>query len=352
MPPFDARAKVSRKPHVKSLAVMMPSTLSRRVTTIHRVFLSSITRAAARNVVSGLTVATGDVMTSWTRTLAGFFPFDVTCHRMSRSVIRPIGRPCWTTTSPPIFFAAMRFAASRTVRSGSMTMTSRVITSRTKTIACPHPDIAASHQGFRAERRSSAFVASVHIAPESSERILPGVRREVVSMPSNMMDMKMVQCGCGFMMQSHSENEIVKMTQMHAKETHHPAMRARIAGSVVFLQEGRVPKPSDQRGLVRSELREYLVQVTPRFVDHLRKGRAALGDRGHPVLEVAGHLRICDVGTVDRQGVDQGASRGRGPDRTATDILPAEQEVEDLVTRRFRAEAEPLHREEERPLRV
>ncbi|TLZ91160.1 MAG: DUF1059 domain-containing protein [Methanobacteriota archaeon] len=121
----------------------------------------------------------------------------------------------------------MRFAASRTVRSGSMTMTSRVITSRTKTIACPHPDIAASHQGFRAERRSSAFVASVHIAPESSERILPGVRREVVSMPSNMMDMKMVQCDCGFMMQSHSENEIVKMTQMHAKETHQQDMSAR-----------------------------------------------------------------------------------------------------------------------------
>jgi len=106
-------------------------------------------------------------------------------------------------------------------------MTSRVITSRTKTIACPHPDIAASHQGFRAERRSSAFVASVHIAPESSERILPGVRREVVSMPSNMMDMKMVQCDCGFMMQSHSENEIVKMTQMHAKETHQQDMSAR-----------------------------------------------------------------------------------------------------------------------------
>ena len=46
-------------------------------------------------------------------------------------------------------------------------------------------------------------------------------------MPSNMMDMKMVQCDCGFMMQSHSENEIVKMTQMHVKETHHQDMSAR-----------------------------------------------------------------------------------------------------------------------------
>jgi len=44
-------------------------------------------------------------------------------------------------------------------------------------------------------------------------------------MPSNMMDMKMVQCDCGFMMQSH--NEIVKMTQMHVKETHHQDMSAR-----------------------------------------------------------------------------------------------------------------------------
>src|SRR5438132_3245328 len=150
MPRFDARANVSKKPHVRSLAVMMPSTLSRRVTTIHRVFLSSITRAAARSVVSGLTVATGEVMTSRTRILAGFLPFDVTCQRMSRSVIRPIGRPCWTTTNPPIFFAAMRFAASRTVRSGSMTITSRVITSRTKTNPCPVPDITAAHQDFRA----------------------------------------------------------------------------------------------------------------------------------------------------------------------------------------------------------
>jgi len=40
-------------------------------------------------------------------------------------------------------------------------------------------------------------------------------------MPSNMMDMKMVQCDCGFTIQSHNENEIVKMTQMHVKETHH-----------------------------------------------------------------------------------------------------------------------------------
>src|SRR5438445_577705 len=94
MPRFDARANVSKKPHFRSLAVMMPSTLSRRVTTIHRVFLSSITRAAALKVVSGLTVATGEVMTSRTKTFDGFFPFEVTCHRMSRSVMRPIGRPC------------------------------------------------------------------------------------------------------------------------------------------------------------------------------------------------------------------------------------------------------------------
>ncbi len=38
--------------------------------------------------------------------------------------------------------------------------------------------------------------------------------------PSGMMDAKMVQCDCGFMVQSHNENEIVKMAQMHVKETH------------------------------------------------------------------------------------------------------------------------------------
>jgi len=39
--------------------------------------------------------------------------------------------------------------------------------------------------------------------------------------------MKMVQCDCGFMMQSHNENEIVMMTQMHVKDTHHQDMSAR-----------------------------------------------------------------------------------------------------------------------------
>ena len=89
----------------------------------------------ASNVVRGLTVATGEGMISRTKTFPGSLPFEVTSHRMSRSVTRPIGRPCSTTTSPPIFFAAIRFAASRIVRSGSMTITLRVMTSRTKTIA-------------------------------------------------------------------------------------------------------------------------------------------------------------------------------------------------------------------------
>src|SRR5207247_10623240 len=59
-----------------------------------------------------------------------------------------------------------------------MTITSRVITSRTKTIACP--------PGYRcgASRlsRSAAVVGrvgSVHIAPESSERVLPGRGEEI-----------------------------------------------------------------------------------------------------------------------------------------------------------------------------
>jgi predicted small metal-binding protein len=38
------------------------------------------------------------------------------------------------------------------------------------------------------------------------------------------MSSKMVQCDCGFMIQSPSENEIVKMTQMHAMDTHRQKM--------------------------------------------------------------------------------------------------------------------------------
>src|SRR5207247_6255892 len=82
MPRFDARANVSKKPHVRSLAVMMPSTLSRRVTTIHRVFLSSITRAAARNGESGITVANGDDLLSRTYTYHGIIHFQVTYYKV------------------------------------------------------------------------------------------------------------------------------------------------------------------------------------------------------------------------------------------------------------------------------
>src|SRR5437867_483604 len=46
-------------------------------------------------------------------------------------------------------------------------------------------------------------------------------------MASNLMDMKMVHSDSGFIMQSHNGNEIVKMTQMLVKETHHQDVSAR-----------------------------------------------------------------------------------------------------------------------------
>ena len=135
-------------------------------------------RAAARSVVRGLTVATGDVMMSRTRTFPGFRPVDVTFQRMSRSVTKPTGRPCFTTTKPPIFFAAIRFAASRTVRSGSMTMTSRVITSRTKTMPQPPPTGAASAFGdMKASNPPECYaVAGMAIGIVSASRSSHGRR--------------------------------------------------------------------------------------------------------------------------------------------------------------------------------
>jgi len=38
------------------------------------------------------------------------------------------------------------------------------------------------------------------------------------------MGAKMVSCDCGFMIQSPSENEVVKMTQMHVQDTHQKAV--------------------------------------------------------------------------------------------------------------------------------
>ena len=54
-----------------------------------------------------------------------------------------------------------------------------------------------------------------------------------MSMPGEMMDAKMVQCDCGFMVQSHSENEIVKMAQMHVKDTHKQDLSMRDARAMM-----------------------------------------------------------------------------------------------------------------------
>src|SRR2546428_9868851 len=104
--------------------------------------------------------------------------------------------------------------------------------------------------------------------------------------------------------------------------THHATVRAGVTWTVVFLQERRVAQPPDQGGLVGSQFRENLVQVTPRLVDDLREGRPAFRNRGHPVLQMAGHVRIRDVGAIDCEGVYEGASRGCRPNRSSADVLP------------------------------
>src|SRR5213079_1582454 len=87
----------------------------------------------------------------------------------------------------------------------------------------------------------------------------------------------------------------------------------------------------------------------PRFAHDLLEGRLALRDRGHPVLQMTGHLRTREVRAVDREGVDEGPSCGRRPHRSAAHELSTEQEVEDLMAGGLRAEFEPLHREQEEP---
>src|SRR5207245_7337273 len=112
--------------------------------------------------------------------------------------------------------------------------------------------------------------------------------------------------------------------------TYHATVRARVARAVVFLQEGRVAEPADQGGLVGSQFREHLVQVTPRLVDDLREGRPAFRDRGHAVLQMSGHLRIRDVGTVDGEGVYEAASRADGSSRALRDRWHEEEAVQDF----------------------
>jgi predicted small metal-binding protein len=55
-----------------------------------------------------------------------------------------------------------------------------------------------------------------------------------MSMPGEkMMDAKMMQCDCGFMVQSHNENEIVQMAQMHVKDMHQSDLSARDARAMM-----------------------------------------------------------------------------------------------------------------------
>jgi len=52
-----------------------------------------------------------------------------------------------------------------------------------------------------------------------------GTGRGGVSVTSHMkMPMKMAECECGFMVRSHSDNEMVKVLQMHGMDTHQMQM--------------------------------------------------------------------------------------------------------------------------------
>src|SRR5205807_1093272 len=133
---------------------------------------------------------------------------------------------------------------------------------------------------------------------------------------------------------------------------HETAFRAHGAGPVVLLQERRVSDPSTEGGPMRLQFRHDGVERTPRFCHHVLESRMAFRNRRHAFLQMAGHLRTRDVGAIDGQGVHEGPSRGGRSHGAAGDELPAEEQIQDLMTRRLRAEFEALHRQEEGPLRV
>jgi hypothetical protein len=101
-----------------------------------------------------------------------------------------------------------------------------------------------------------------------------------------------------------------------------------------------------------SQFRNDRVQGAPRFADDILDRRLAFGDGGHPLFEVPSHLGARDVGTVSGEGVHERTTSRGGAHRSPGDELTAEEEIEDLVPSRFRAEVETLHREEEGPLRM
>src|SRR3989475_11411026 len=78
----------------------------------------------------------------------------------------------------------------------------------------------------------------------------------------------------------------------------------------------------------------------------------ALGNRGHPFLQMPSHLRTRNVGAIEGQGVHEGPSRGGRPPGAARDKLPTEEKIQDLMARRLLAVLQALHRKEEGTLRV
>ena len=112
------------------------------------------------------------------------------------------------------------------------------------------------------------------------------------------------------------------------------------AGTVVLLEEGRIPQPSAERGPMGPQFRHDPVQRATGFADHFLECRVAFRDGGHPFFEMPSHLGARDVRTVAGEGIGKGATRRRRPHRTAGDELAAEEEVEDLMPRGLRPEIE------------
>src|SRR5207249_3797241 len=248
-----------------------------------------------------------------------------------------------TTTRPPIFFAAIRFAASRTVRSGSMTMTLFVITSRTKTM--PNPEEAAAPTGAR-YRDCLSQRASYQSMKASNARTSPPLRgrrsggRQDLGPCLPLLPWEAL--AERIQPQSVLAGRVARTTEegpsVPGATPHETAFRTNGAGPVVLLQERRVSDPTAERGPMRLQFRHDGVESTPGFCHHVLESRMALRNRRHPFFQMAGHLRTRDVRAIDGQGVHEGPSRRGRSHGTACDELPAEKQIQDLMARRLRRE--------------
>jgi len=117
-----------------SVKVSMPTSFSLFITGSLLTFFFAMSLAASSMLAFSLMAITGLVITCLAISVSGAKDGSIIFRRMSRSVMMPTGLSAWTTIIEPMLNLFIVATTSFMVVSARTTLTSLVITSRTRTI--------------------------------------------------------------------------------------------------------------------------------------------------------------------------------------------------------------------------